>query len=423
VNPYAARMATFRRRLLVCTPFAPRLDARHGGKATAQLLARLATRHDVALLCLRQAAEDPVDEVFRERCALVEEVVLTQNRSGLVRRARWLLAALRGLPPWAAECRSGAYAARLSDLAADWQPEVVEFHLQVMAQYVSALGDAPARRILIDYDPPSAWAAELVREARGARQLARRGELALWRHYERATRPSFDAVVVFAKRDVAAVEPDAAGIPVVRIPLAFELPPEALDPVGTPPPTVLFVGGYGHPPNVDAARWLADAIFPRVADRVPEARLDLVGDRPGEEVQRLAEGNVAVHGSVPDVTPYLNRAAVVVAPLRLGGSMRGKVLEALGAGKAVVATPRAAEGVDALPGRDFELATTEAELVDALAALLLDPDRRKALAANARRWALDHLSWEPSVCAFEQLYGSVIGPGDAALTTPSLTNG
>jgi glycosyltransferase involved in cell wall biosynthesis len=400
-----------RRRLLVCTPFAARLDARHGGRATAQLLARLATRHDVALLCLRREDEGPVDDVFLERCAYVEEVVLPSVRSSGLLRARWAFGALRGLPPWATDCRSAAYAVRLRVLAAEWGPDVVEFHLQVMAQYVSALADSPAARILVDYDPPSAWAAELMQEAAGARRLARRVELALWRRYERATRQSFQAVVVFAQRDITAVARTAAAVPVVTIPLAFDVPPTQLDPIGTPPPTILFVGGFGHPPNVDAARWLAGSIFPRVLEQVPTARLELVGDRPGEEVRRLADGAVTVHGSVPDLTPYLNRAAVVVAPLRLGGSMRGKVLEALGAGKALVATPRAAEGVEAVPGRDFELAATEAELVDALVALLLDPDRRRSLALSAREWALANLSWEPSIRAFERLYESLVQSG------------
>jgi glycosyltransferase involved in cell wall biosynthesis len=396
-----------RRRLLVCTPFPPRLDARHGGKATAQLLARLATRHDMALLCLRREDEGPVDDVFLERCEHVEEVVLPLARSTWLRRARWAFGALRGLPPWATDCRSGAYAVRLRALAAEWRPDVVELHLQAMAQYGSALAASPASKILVDYDPPSAWAAELVREASGLPRLARRVELALWRRYERATRKHFQAVVVFAQRDVTAVTPTAAGVPVVRIPLAFEVPIKALDPIGVPPPTILFVGGFGHPPNVDAARWLAGSIFPSVREQVPTARLELVGDRPGEEVRRLADGVVTVHGSVPDVTPHLNRAAVVVAPLRLGGSMRGKVLEALGAGKALVATPRAAEGLEALPGRHFVLATTEAELVDEVTGLLLDPDRRRSLAVSARQWALESLSWEPSLRAFERLYESL----------------
>jgi glycosyltransferase involved in cell wall biosynthesis len=276
-----------------------------------------------------------------------------------------------------------------------------------MGQYISALENCPAATILVDYDPPSAWAFEAMRETHGPRRLARRAELAAWRRYEQATRPRFDANVVFAERDIRAASDTAGGASVVRIPLAFDIPEQPLNPIGEPPPTVVFVGGFGHAPNVDAARWLARSIFPRVRDRVAEARLELVGDRPGDEVQRLAGGAVAVHGSVPDVTPYLDRAAVVVTPIRLGGSMRGKVLEALAAGKALVATPRAAEGLEAVPGDHFMLATTEDEIVDAVSNLLVDSGRRGDLARRAREWASEHLSWDRPVAAFEELYASL----------------
>jgi polysaccharide biosynthesis protein PslH len=411
------------RRVLVCTPFPPRLDARHGGRATAQLLARLAERHEIALLCLRAPEDAPVDDLFIDRCRLVEEIPLSAlaSRGLWARRLHWMAGLLRGLPPWAADCRSSQYAERLKALVAEWQPDLVEFHLQVMAQYAPVLDDYPARRILVDYDPPSAWAAELVREAGGIRRFARRVELAVWRRYERATRSRFDAIVVFAERDIAAVAAMAGNVPIARVPLAIEVPDEPLDPLGHMPPTVLFVGGFGHPPNVDAALWLASSIFPRVLRSVPDARLELVGDRPGDEVRRLEGGAVSVHGSVPDVTPYMDRAAVVTAPIRLGGSMRGKVLEALGGGKALVATPRAAEGIEALPGEHFVLAATEDELVDALVVLLRDDDRRRELASSARAWAVENLSVARSVDGFECLYDSLAPPEAAASGAPRTT--
>jgi glycosyltransferase involved in cell wall biosynthesis len=364
----------------------------------------------VAILCLRAEDEGPVDPAIADRCALVEEIRLSRTSSREVTwrsRARFALGILRGLPPWVLDCRSAQYHARLRELAAAWQPDIVEVHVMAMAQYVSSLDGCRAVRILVDYDPPSAWAAEAMWQARGPRRLARRAELAAWRRYEQATRWRFDANVVFAERDVAAVSATAGGAAIVRIPLAFDVPEKPLDPVGQPPPTVLFVGGFGHPPNVDAARWLAESIFPCVLERVGEARLELVGDRPGDQVQRLAGGAVAVHGSVPDVTPYLDRAAVVVAPIRLGGSMRGKVLEALAAGKALVATPRAAEGVDAVPGKHFVLASTRDEFADAIVGLLVDPERRRDLACRARDWASERLTWDRPVAAFEQLYSSL----------------
>jgi glycosyltransferase involved in cell wall biosynthesis len=395
-----------RRRILVGMPFTPRLDARHGGKAPAQLLLRLAERNDVALLCLRARGESPVDPAIGERCALVEEIPLAHEDSSWRRRARWALGIVRGLPPWATDCRTGLFAERLRRAVEEWRPEVVELHLRVMAQYAESLAGTHPARILIDYDPGSAWAADLVDRSRGARRVARRIELMTWRRYERATRDHLQAIVVFAERDVVALASTSGAIPVVRIPLAIEVPERALDPEGVEG-AVLFVGGFGHPPNVDAAGWLAGTIFPGVRDRVPDATLELVGNEPGEEVLRLAGAGVAVHGSVPDVTPFLDRAAVVVAPIRIGGSMRMKVLEALAAGKALIATPRAAEGVDAMPGVHFLLADSADELRDATVELLLDPTRRRELGREARAWALDHLGWERSVVAFEELYDSL----------------
>jgi glycosyltransferase involved in cell wall biosynthesis len=363
----------------------------------------------VAILCLRQPDEEGVDPAIARRCAAVEEVPLRARRGALERRLVWGLGMLRGVPPWATDCRSTAYAARLERLLDEWRPDVVEIHLQTMAQYVEAVARRNVPRILVDYDPPSAWARDLLRGAKGFRRIARRAEVAAWQRYERATRPHFDAIVVFAERDLAAVEPTAGATALVRIPLAVEVPSRPLDPRGSDPPTILFIGGFAHPPNVDAALWLGKTVFPRVLERVPEARLDIVGHKPGDEIRALAGDAVSVYASVPDVSPYLDRAAVVVAPIRLGGSMRMKVLEALAAGKALVATPLAAEGVEAVPDEHFVLAADEDELVEAIARLVLEPERRRALGQGAREWAEQNLGWERGVEAFERLYDDLVG--------------
>jgi glycosyltransferase involved in cell wall biosynthesis len=394
--------------VLVCTPFTPRLDARHGGKATSQLLLRLAERNDVALLCLRGPDEDVVDPAIAERCAVVEEVRVRTD--GLVpRRIRWGAGMLVGMPPWALNCRSRDYANAFERLVDGWRPEVVEFHLQVMAQYVRRMGNRTVPKILVEYDPPSAWAEDMVMTTTGVRRLARRFEVLAWRRYERATRPRFDAIVVFAARDLADVRPSAGRASLLTIPLAVDVPAQPLSAEGSDPPTVLFVGAFAHHPNVDSALWLGRQIFPRVLERVPEARLELVGHEPGEDVRALAGGAISVPGSVPDVTPYLDRAAVVVAPIRLGGSMRMKVLEPLAAGKALVATPRAVEGLEATPGEQYILAADEEELVEALVGLMLNRERRRALGVSARRWAERNLGWGKGVEAFEALYEELEG--------------
>jgi polysaccharide biosynthesis protein PslH len=392
-----------RRRILVCSPFPPRLDARHGGKATAQLLLKLAERNNIALLCLREAGTDGVDPAIAALCAHAEEVQLPAG-GPLARRLRWTWGLVRGLPPWAADCRSDSFATRLERLLEEWRPDVVEIHLQAMAQYEGSLRHRDVGKILVDYDPASAWAEEMARTASGLRRVARRIEVLGWRRYERITRPKFDAIVVFAERDLADVAPTAGETRLLRIPLAVDVPAKPLDATGAEPPTILFFGSFGHHPNVDASLWLAQDIFPRVLERAPQARLELVGQEPTEEIRSLETQAVAVHGSVPDVTPYLDRAAVVAAPIRLGGSMRMKVLETLAAGKALVATPRAAEGVEATAGEHYLLTEDEDSIVEALTRLVEDREARQALGRSARVWAEANLGWERGAQAFEQLY-------------------
>lgn len=404
--------------MLVATPYPPRLDARHGGKATSQLLLRLAERNDVALLCLRKPEEQPVDPAIAKHCSAVVEVPISQRGRGS-RRLAWLAGLARNLPPWASDCRSARYASELKRLTDSWRPDVVEIHLQAMAQYVDVVAGRNIPLILVDYDPGSTWVEDLRSVTTGPRRVVLRLEAAAWRRYERATRPRFDAIVAFAQRDLEAIGSSGGNARLVRIPLAVEVPPRPLDPRGGEPPTILFVGSFSHPPNVDAAKWLAEHLFPRVRERVPTARVDLVGQDPTDEIRALASDAVTVHASVPDVTPFADRAAVVVAPIRLGGSMRMKVLEALASGKALVATPRAAEGVEATAGDHFLLATSDDELVDEIAKLLLDPDARADLGSAARSWAEGHLGWDRGAEAFERLYDTLTEGRTAAEATPS----
>ncbi len=115
-----------------------------------------------------------------------------------------------------------------------------------------------------------------------------------------------------------------------------------------------------------------------------------------------------VTGRVADVGPHLNSAAVVAAPLRLGGGMRVKVLESLAAGKAMVATPRAVAGLGLEPGTHALIAETDGELSDALVSLLGDPELRRRLGGAARTLAAEHLTWNRATAAFEGLYASLL---------------
>lgn len=124
---------------------------------------------------------------------------------------------------------------------------------------------------------------------------------------------------------------------------------------------LLFVGGFRHPPNVDAALWLADEILPRIRERRPEITLSLVGSEPPPAVLALGERpGITVHGHVPDLEPLIDAHRFSVAPLRYGAGVKGKINQALAHGLPVVATRCAVEGmglthgVDALVADDAE---------------------------------------------------------------------
>jgi glycosyltransferase involved in cell wall biosynthesis len=185
------------------------------------------------------------------------------------------------------------------------------------------------------------------------------------------------------------------------------LPAAPLDAVGRIPDRLLFVGNFHHPPNVDAALYLVRAIFPRIRAAWPGATLRIVGAHPPPELRALSDRQVDVVGWVPNMTVELEDAAVVLAPMRLGGGMRVKVLEALAAGKAVIGSGLALRGLDLHSGREVVEAKTDQELVQAAVSLLASPETRLQLGTAARRWASHHLRPEVRAAAYEALYAEL----------------
>lgn len=215
-----------------------------------------------------------------------------------------------------------------------------------------------------------------------------------WTGFQRRAWGGFDRVQVFSRRDAEAIAEQAPEVaPRVRVnPFGLVLPP-LCDPAREVAGMVLFVGNFAHPPNRDAALWLAREIMPAVIHRRPGARLRIVGTAPPAEVRALAGPGVEVVADAPSVLPHLDAAAVVLAPVRTGGGMRMKILQAMAAGKAVVTTSRGTEGYT---GFDEEppllVADSEAEIAAATATLLEDEGRRRALGARAREFTERHHS-------------------------------
>ncbi len=160
------------------------------------------------------------------------------------------------------------------------------------------------------------------------------------------------------------------------------------------PPTLVFTGTMDYRPNVEGMCWFAEAIWPALRRERPDLRFTIVGRNPAPAVRRLAERpGIEVTGSVPDVRPYLARAALVVAPLLMARGIQNKVLEAMAMGRAVVASPAALEGLEVQTPTEAVEAQPPEQWQREILDLLENDARRQAVEQAARACIESRFTW------------------------------
>ena len=147
---------------------------------------------------------------------------------------------------------------------------------------------------------------------------------------------------------------------------------------------IVFTGAMDYLPNIDAVRWFVSEMMQALLEKRPQLRFYIVGRSPTPEVLALAGENVIVTGTVPDVRPYLQHAAVVVAPLRIARGIQNKI----------IASTECAAAVDAEFGTELKTATTPTDFVTEIDALLRDPECCPNIGRAARRRVIAQYSWE-----------------------------
>lgn len=158
-------------------------------------------------------------------------------------------------------------------------------------------------------------------------------------------------------------------------------------------PIVLFTGHLSHPPNVDAAVYFLSTIWPKITSAWPAARLKIVGLQPAQEVTAAVQGtqNVELIANVPDIRPYFRNARVYVVPIRYGGGVRQKILEAWAVGLPVVSTHLGADGIEAAGPETCWLQDDPSAFAAQTVELLRQPPP-SAVLAKARQCVVDHYS-------------------------------
>jgi sugar transferase (PEP-CTERM/EpsH1 system associated) len=277
-----------------------------------------------------------------------------------------------------------------------------------MFQYVEHVDGIPILTDLVDVDS-NKWLQYASQKGFPLSAIYRREGRCL-RRYERRVCEKSSCVVVTTEQEKRLVHEiyGAARVEVISngIDTSY-FDPSKVD-QEPPSPTVVFCGDMSYFPNEAAVQFFALEVFPKIRESAPGARFLIVGRNPGPVVRNLARlAGIEVTGTVPDVRPYLARAAVSVAPFSIAAGIQNKILEAMAFGLPVISSSRAARGLPPGLAPSVRTADTAEELITAIVPLLRDPDLARRQGIDNRGLVAEY-SWES---ALGRLIALVENPG------------
>lgn len=383
VAVFPGRRNEGRPRVLVVSPYLP-FPLSHGGAVRIyNLMKGAAAGHDQILVAFVEDLAAPPEELL----ALCSEIVL-------VRRRLTHLLPDRGQPDVVEEFCSATMQAVLRQLVRKWQPAIAQLEFTQMAQYHEHC--QPARTILVEHDVTLDLYQQLLDKKE---DWETRRQLDRWVKFEHAAWQTVDSVVVMSEKDRK-----VAGSRAVTIANGVDL--DRFRPSGrTPDPRrILFIGSFAHLPNLLALDYFLREAWPHLtgATDSPPTLHVIAGSRPEYFLERyqehvrpqLSQPNIELEGFVSDVRPAYERATVVIAPLIASAGTNIKIMEAMAMEKAIVSTPAGINGLDLANGRDVLVVDSGEAMASAIANLLADPVKRRALEQQARATVEREFGWE-----------------------------
>ncbi len=169
---------------------------------------------------------------------------------------------------------------------------------------------------------------------------------------------------------------------------------------------IYFVGGYQHPPNIDAACWFVHDVWPLIHQQLPDLHFHLIGSKAPERVRALSGDGVIFHGFVESLQPFLSDCRLAVAPLRYGAGVKGKVNMSMAHGQPVVATPAAVEGIFAEHERELLVAQDAESFANEVVRLYQDEDLWNQLSAASIKNVEEHFSLKTARESLTRLFAS-----------------
>ena len=387
------------------------LPAHSGGDLRSlHILEQLSGRNELTFLSYY---DGPADEQYEKELQgrLPGAVCVSTGRrtdSTVARGLDYLSSVLDEAPYAVSRFESAKVQGRLQECLSDPRPDVA------VCDFLDAAINFPERlpvpAVLFQHNVESEiWRRHAETETNPAKRLVYGREYQRMLGYERATVRKFHSVIAVSEHDRKLMGAWVDPARVTVVPTGVDLEQYAPGDSGCEPgPLVMFTGAMDWEPNVDAMEYFCGEIWPAVKQRMPGARMRIVGRNPDGRVQSFAGESMEVTGRVPSVAEHLREAAVVVVPLRIGGGTRLKIYEAMAAGKAVVSTSVGAEGLDVHHGHDIILADSARELGDSVVQLLQDRELRQRYGRAAAETAA-RCGWPAVARKFEAVLRRAAG--------------
>ena len=161
---------------------------------------------------------------------------------------------------------------------------------------------------------------------------------------------------------------------------------------------IMFVGGFLHDPNIDAVKYFINEIWPKIKQKIPNVKFFIIGSNPPEEIKKLASDDVIVTGFVNDLQPFYDKCKVMVAPLRYGAGVKGKVTQSLTKGLPLVTTPIGAEGMNLLDGEHCMICNSTDEFVEKTIQVYREEKLWENLSKNGKQIAQDYSAEKAKAC-------------------------
>ena len=371
---------------------------------TWNVIKYLALHHTVTLVSFVRGDQSKDIEHLRHYC---DEVHTVEMKRDLVRDGTALVQSIFSGEPWLiVRDRRQEMLALIRDICSRKSFDVVHADQLNMAQYALAAGRG--RRVVDEHNALWMLYQRMASTMpQGPRKWLLERDWRLLQTYEGRICRDFDAVLTVSDVDKGALEKVAGELPEAYvIPIAVDT--DELAPVRRSPAAshIVHVGTMYWPPNIDGILWFAREVLSKVREVLPEVEFDIIGARPPDEIRRLAEEDPRIHvtGYVEDVTGYLENAGVLIVPLRAGGGMRVKILNALSQELPMVSTTIGCEGILTQDGKDLLIADTPEEFAQACVRLLKEHSLGEELGRNGRALIQEHYDYRKVCGLLEQAY-------------------